>query len=286
MKKLQLPLISVCLPVRNGEKYLQQALDSLSSQTYKNLELIVSDDDSNDISLKIIKEFEKNCDFPIQIFHHNPSSIGANWNNCLNQAKGKYIKLLFQDDLMYPECIERMVQASEADEKVNLVFCKRDLIIEEDANVSSKWINEFEDLQKKQSVFKNNTKIPGKYFLRSPDLLEEPINKIGEPATVLFRRSMIEKVGYFNTKLNQLLDIEYWYRILKFGRLVYINEKLAAFRLHQQQATSKNNDQEIADYDLFPEILYKDFFWLLNFQVQKKLLVKYNPVAKKLSQFV
>lgn len=286
MKNQPQALVSVCLPIRNGEKYLRQALDSLKSQTYKNIEMVVSDDDSKDASLESIKEFEKSCNFPVRIFHHQPSTIGSNWNNCLKHAKGEYIKFLFQDDVLYPECIERMVQASETDKKVNLVFCKRDLIIEKDTQVSSEWINEFEDLQKKQSLFKNSTKIPGKKLLKSDQLMNEPINKIGEPVTVLFRRSMIEKAGYFNEKLNQLVDIEYWYRIFKFGSLVYINEKLAAFRMHKQQATSKNLDLEIADYDLFPEILYKDFFWNLHYQIQKKLFFKYNPLGTRLSQIV
>ncbi len=286
MKKQQRALVSVCLPLCNGEKYLSKALNSLKDQTYTNLELVVSDDDSKDVSLNLMRKFEESCNFPIRILEHKPSSIGANWNHCMKHAQGKYIKFLFQDDVLYPECIERMVEKAESDEQVNLVFCKRDLIIEADTKVSNEWLHEFGDLQKKQTIFRNSTKIPGRKLLKSDQLLNEPINKIGEPITVLFRRKMIEKVGYFNEQLSQLLDIEYWYRVLKYGSIVFINEKLAAFRIHQDQTTALNNNQEILDYDLFPEILYKDFFWHLHFQVQKKLFFKLNAVGKRLSQIV
>ena len=175
---------------------------------------------------------------------------------------------------------------AEADNKVNLVFCKRDLIIEKNTSVSKQWIHEFEDLQKKHPLFNRGVKVPGKKLLKSESLLDEPVNKIGEPVTVLFRKSIIDSTGYFNEQLSQLLDIEYWYRIVKQGSVVFLNEKLAGFRLHEHQTTAFNKNKEIKDYDLFPYILYKDYYWYLNYRVQKKLLFKHNPLFRKLSMLI
>ena len=110
MSAAEHPLVSICLPTYNGETFLNEALDSIKSQTYPNLEVIVSDDASSDGTLRIIEEFKATVAFPVQVFNHEPQGIGANWNHCMKHAKGIYIKFLFQDDVLYPECVTEMVK--------------------------------------------------------------------------------------------------------------------------------------------------------------------------------
>ena len=87
-------LVSVCIPTYNGAPFLQEALDSVSQQTYRNIEVIISDDASNDKTLEIIQDFKAKASFPVSIYHHEPKGIGANWNNCIRKANGKFIKFL------------------------------------------------------------------------------------------------------------------------------------------------------------------------------------------------
>lgn len=121
-------VISVCLPLFNGEKYINDALLSLKAQTYKHLELIVSDDDSQDSSLEIIETFKKNVSFPVHVYKHQPSGIGANWNNCVKYANGKFICFLFQDDVLDTEFIEKAVFEIQQNNKIGLVYCKRNFV--------------------------------------------------------------------------------------------------------------------------------------------------------------
>jgi len=275
------PLVSVCLPTFNGEKYLQEALDSLSSQTYPNLELIVSDDASQDKSLELIKNFQQSWKFPVSIHHHTPSTIGANWNNCLRHASGKYIKFLFQDDVLYPECIEKLVNAAEQDEQIGIVFCQRDFILEENSPETQEWVSRFKDLQETDDFFKNSNRIKGSVILCSESLLETPMNKIGEPTTVLFPKKMLNETGYFNEDLVQILDYEFYYRILKKYDVVMVDEALAGFRVHPGQATMVNKDKDMEDYNIYFRLLYQNFFRYLHYKVKWRLFKRYNPVLRK-----
>jgi glycosyltransferase involved in cell wall biosynthesis len=92
-------LISICIPTYNGENYILEALNSIKNQSYKNIEVIISDDNSNDKTLEICEKFKSEVDFPVYIYNHLPNGIGSNWNNCILKSKGDYIQFLFQDDL-------------------------------------------------------------------------------------------------------------------------------------------------------------------------------------------
>ena len=76
-----LPLVSVCIPTFNGEKYLQEALDSVAQQSYANLEVIISDDASTDKTLEMLEDYKNNSKNTVRIFHHNPDGIAKNWDH-------------------------------------------------------------------------------------------------------------------------------------------------------------------------------------------------------------
>ncbi|GIW68018.1 MAG: hypothetical protein KatS3mg096_886 [Candidatus Parcubacteria bacterium] len=98
------PLVSVIMPVYNGEKYLREAIESILNQTYKNFEFIIVDDGSTDNSVKIIKEYAKK-DKRIRFFR-NKNNLGTfgNYNYYIkNYARGKYIAIQEQDDISLKE---------------------------------------------------------------------------------------------------------------------------------------------------------------------------------------
>ncbi len=104
-----MPLVSIVMCTYNGEKYLSEQLDSILNQTYKNLELIIVDDVSNDSTVKIIKEWMKK-DNRI-IFYENKSNLGYNQNfeKAITFANGEYISLSDQDDIWFSDKIERLL---------------------------------------------------------------------------------------------------------------------------------------------------------------------------------
>lgn len=107
------PLVSVLMTAYNSEKYIEEAISSVLASTYSNFELIVVDDCSNDKTLTIARKFALN-DERVKV-HTNEKNLGdyPNRNKAASFAKGKYIKYLDSDDIMYPHCIDVMVRAIE-----------------------------------------------------------------------------------------------------------------------------------------------------------------------------
>lgn len=278
------PLVTICIPTLNGSKFLKQALDSIIAQTYNNIEVVVSDDSSMDSTVELLQEFKSKVNFPVSIYKHEPNGIGANWNNCIRKARGEYIKFLFQDDLLYPNCVHEMVTYLTENKSIGLVGCKRDIIIEGEKNESiEKWLSIYENLQSQIEEGDMVTILDSRFFSRE-DFLLPPLNKIGEPPTVMFKRKIVEEVGYFDEDLEQKLDYVFYYRILKKYPIAIINRPLASFRLHDKQATQINHKKRIPDRKRYDEILYKEFYTLLHPKHKKKLALKYCLKAKLINK--
>ncbi|MDR7372329.1 glycosyltransferase [Flavobacterium aquidurense] len=283
-----LPLVSVCLPVYNGEKYLLEALISLKLQTYQNIELIVSDDNSSDNSLKIIDTFKTEVSFPIYVFDHKPKGIGANWNNCANKANGDYIKFLFQDDILSPTCIEKMVKYALKNKNIGLVYSKRDFIYNAANEKNIEWIKLYNNLHlswKQHSVL-DGVVSSGKQLLKDDNIFEFPENKIGEPTAVLIKKEVFRKVGPFSEVLKQTLDIEYWCRVMKYYDVIFIDEKLISFRLHDKQATAINAGNNLREINLFYQMILGNLFWQLNKNVKKTLFLKYTFAGRVIKKIL
>ena len=264
------PLVSVCIPTRNGAKYIEETLNCVFQQDYRPLELIISDDESSDGTVQIILNTTKNWNITVSVYHHTPSIIGANWNNCVKMARGKYIKFLFQDDLIYSNCISEMVALSEKDDRIGLTFCNRDVI--GDLKDKADWLHRHGNLSIKWDELKSIQE--GKSLLKQRNFLKTPRNKIGEPTVVMLKRQCFEEVGFFSEELKQTLDYEYWYRMLPKYKIGFINEKLAAFRLHDNQATQHNLSGLEDEYLIYYKSIYKNNFRYLNWYNKVKIIFK------------
>lgn len=246
------PLVSVCIPTFNGQKYIEDALDSILNQSYPNIEIIISDDNSKDLTLKIIEKYQMVSRFSIKLYHHIPESIGKNWNNSIYHSKGEYIKLFSQDDKLYTTCIEEMVNSILSLDKVEFVFCQRKVInSKSEPNIDKSKFIEIPD------VFDGSQIVKGIKILENLEINKKLKNPIGEPVCVLFSRNLFNKVGPFNEKLQQVLDLEYWYRCFLKTDVFFINKQLVEFRIHDEQATQSNSKKITNDKLLFNIFLYK-----------------------------
>jgi glycosyltransferase involved in cell wall biosynthesis len=231
-------LISICIPVYNGEKHLNECLNSIINQTYRNLEILIVDDCSSDTTIDICKIFQGN-DKRIKIIC-NEKNIGLvnNWNKCIELSNGEWIKFVFQDDYLLPDCIEKLFSVTE--DSTELVVCKRSFLLEK--NADEKTINYYEN----EVVTLKKLGVPDIITRVLPEQISVMavnnicLNFIGEPTSILFRKSVTEKIGLFNVQLTQICDLEFCLRIGTNYGLTYHPEALTMFRIHSSSTTSIN----------------------------------------------
>jgi glycosyltransferase involved in cell wall biosynthesis len=223
-------LVTICIPTYNGEAWIREAVRSALAQTYTTTEVLVVDDASTDNTTGIVRSIH---DSRIRLeINRRRLGLVRNWNQCLRLSKGKFIKPLFQDDVLYPRCVQYMQLVLAQSENIGLVFALRDILVR---NASGKWVikprrivNGFGRLQ---SV--NRGEPMFREWLRNG--YRE--NWIGEPSSVMLRKSCLTQTGLFNIKMWMCADFELWMRIMHLYDIGFVNQPLSAFRVHSESAT-------------------------------------------------
>lgn len=232
-----MPNISICIPTYNGGQYLEETLTSVLNQNYNDYEVIIVDDQSSDNTIEIVKKFS-DIDSRIYLFK-NDKNLGLveNWNKCVKLARGNWVKFLFQDDLLAPDCVNQLVAEGEND-NCPIVFCKRELIYTDDCDLDI--LKFLQNLPSWENVF-GNLNFIGPNDISAAATRYFALNIFGEPTSVLLHRDCFEKLGFFNPNLKQRCDYEYWIRVGHCTGIALVHEPLAFFRLHPDSTTSSNN---------------------------------------------
>ena len=206
------PLVTVIMPTYNYAQFIKEAIDSVLNQTYKNLELIIVDNYSEDNTEEIVKSYKDNR-IKYTKFRNN-GVIAASRNTGIKDSKGEYVAFLDSDDLWLPDKLERQVKFLDEHPAVGLVYARAEQftaarqsgpIIPSLRRAKDGWV--FNDLVKR--------------------------NFIGI-LTVLVRRKCLERIGSFDEdpKLKSVEDYELWLRLAKHFPVGFINKVLAKYRVH------------------------------------------------------
>ena len=209
------PLVSVMLPVYNGEQFLPAAIESLLSQTHENIEILISDNCSTDSTQSIIERFMLQ-DERIK-YSRNETNLGpiANHNRCLAMAKGEYIELFGHDDILNQNCIELLVNCLEANPGAAFATSATEFIDENGAVIATNRPYECSGIYS------------GEGFIR--DCLKTFSDSIVSP--VLFRSNFKERG--FSSAFVVAWDLDFWFFMMQKGDLGYVNEVLMKYRKHQ-----------------------------------------------------
>lgn len=213
------PLVSVIIPVYNGEKFIDACLDSIQQQTYRPIEIIVVNDGSTDTTAL---RAEGHGSKPVVVTTLNCHLSSAR-NTGIRRARGDYIAFCDVDDLWLPEKLEKQVGRLSASPDIGLVFTA--VVI----------IGDSVDKQKK----------------RHAGLLERKFNKgdqhavlaqknIIAPSSVVLRRSVLDRTGFFDESLFSCEDWDLWLRIAKNNiRMYRIGLPLTLYRRHGANMSKK-----------------------------------------------
>ncbi len=224
------PLVSILMTTCNRPGFFIKAIESALFQTYKNIEIIITDDSTNDETEKIVNSYKKR--FKNIYYERNKYTLGQELNvrKCFDLSKGEYVNFLFDDDLFHPQKIEKMMDFFFADPSVAMVASSRQII-----NSNGEILGNMEGLD---YFIKNSAAIAGKDIIRL--CLVNTKNYIGEPTTVLFNKKYLkEPFGIFlGRQYINNIDMASWFSILTEGKLGFLLEPLSFFRIHDSQITN------------------------------------------------
>lgn len=219
--EMEIPRVSVCVATYNRAHYLRSTLASVLEQDFHDLEVLVSDDASNDATAEVVRSFS---DARIR-YTRNSTNLGlwGNTNQCLRTARGEYVICLQDDDAMLPGLVGREVKALQSNPQVVLVHCAAQEVDDKDQVINvppQSWPTVTEGLE----------------FVRF--LWSGPAYAI-VMSSAMFRRSLVMELGGFNADQLFSADAGMWQRLAFKGQVMFLADTLISSRVHAGQVTSK-----------------------------------------------
>lgn len=171
----------------------------------------------------------------------NERNLGlvGNWNRCIESARAPWIKFVFQDDLLDPDCLKNLLDR--AGEQNRFVACHRRFIFEDGTTERTRlfYLRHRELLD---SLYDGRSALSAMEFAQVASK-RIGANLVGEPTTTLLHRSLFEQFGPFNDALVMSCDLEFWLRVGIHVGIAFVDDELATFRVHSR-ATSATNRRE------------------------------------------
>jgi glycosyltransferase involved in cell wall biosynthesis len=214
------PLVSVIIPTWNSALWIRETLASVRQQSYSPVEVVVVDDGSADETVALCRQDPG----PPRIVSQPNHGRGFARNRGLEEARGTYLAFLDHDDLLCTDSIAERVRFLESHPDVGWVFT--DAVEFDTTGDLRRFLGQFPWLNLGQDPFPQILR--GCYPLTS---------------TVMIRRSLVDRVGGFDTTLNYGDDLEYFMRLLLAARVGWIREPLTRRRIHPDQGVSSTFDR-------------------------------------------
>lgn len=258
-------LISIILPVYNGEKYLSESIESVICQTYKNWELLIIDDGSTDSTAEIARDYAQK-DKRIRYYPNDKNMrLPRSLNRGFMLSQGNYLTWTSDDNRYLPEALYKMHEALKAN-NANFVFASCRVINEAGEGIE--------------------------YMMTSKKRLPELIGKNIVGACFMYTRKAYNEIGMYDPEYTLVEDFDYWQRLYaRFGAVV-ISEILYEYRWHEKALTntmSKTNfyivleKMLLKNYSLFrsPDNESKYYFYGALYKARHARADKKNPYKRK-----
>ena len=212
-----IPAISVCIPTFNEERTIAETLRSVLGQTFTDFEIVICDDASADTTLSIVAKFD---DPRIVVTKcEKAATPAANWNRAVGLCRADYIKVMEQDDVLYPQCLktEMLAITQFADIAPAFVFSNRNIILKSGFKIKRSNLIHRKGFQP----------VENKALLNS--VIRSGRNPIGEPVAVTMRRDAFDQTSGFEG--SYVVDLAMWFKLLEHGSAIKIHQVLSAFRI-------------------------------------------------------
>jgi glycosyltransferase involved in cell wall biosynthesis len=200
------PLISIITPSYNQGQFIEETIVSVLSQTYKNIQYIVIDGGSDDNTMEVINRYKDDIDI---VIHEKDKGQGDAINKGFKLAKGELIGWINSDDILYPDCVERITNLYQMYPDGSIYYCSLLDKIDEFGNI----------------IKTIHLPIPDKKYLQN---VNYSIIQQGS----FYKNELIKKVGYIDENIHYCMDLDLWLRLLQYGKIYSINDSsCSAFRI-------------------------------------------------------
>lgn len=259
-------LVSVLIPLYNHEQYINECLDSIKNQTYKNIEVIIVNDGSMDNSEQVVKQWiENNSDLNTTYISQENQGVTKTLNKMIGLSKGEYITLCASDDVLKEESIEKRVKFLKNNPSLKACIG--------DANVIGT-NSEFVDESAMKSLFYADYK-----RLENNIVNELVLNWSVVGPTFLAKKSLYEKVGMYDENL-LVEDREFYLRVLADNLLGFVPIIVAKYRIHTSNISRRS---KTAKWNIYNQIAISNLKHADRFRSFNKLFLKSHMIDKYLT---
>ena len=224
------PLVSICLPNLNTRPFLEERMETILAQTVTDWELIICDSYSDDGSWEFFQKFKD--DPRIRMYQVPREGLYAGWNECLRRATGTYIYIATSDDTMTPVALERLLQPLELRHSLDIAVCDYEVIDGMGGHLENPY-------PATRDFLGDWMRTPHVRDRRSDFLLHAAFGGTAWILMngILFRRSLLSRIGLFRTDLGSVADVEWTLRASLQSDIAFVPGKFVAWRSHPSNAT-------------------------------------------------
>ena len=226
-------LLSICIPAYNRPVWFERTLRSIVTNITNNkqcIEVIISDDSDHNECSVIASRILTPLNISYKYIHNQPKlGMAANWNHAIQLASGKYILVLHDDDFLLQNAVEKIIKAINNNQEQYPVMLFGVHIVDEQEKIIKK------QLCKQKSYLSTETALikvlSNSSFIRFPG--------------ILIRRDMFEEVGYFDTEVGEVADLDMWIKLVSnYGLFCLSNSIRSAYTVHSNALTTKMFNEE------------------------------------------
>lgn len=224
-----MPDVSVVIPVYNGARYLDEALESVFAQTFNDYEVICVDDGSTDSSSAVLRRYGHR----LAVISQANTGQGGARNTGVRHATGTYVAFLDQDDRWYPHKLQLQVEVLQAEPDAVLAHCNSDRMDREGRLLQV-----------------------GATLAERDSAAASPLGRmLGEglilPSAMLVRRHIFERAGGFDPELRGFEDFDLCARLRQYGRFVFLEEPGMCYRVHLDGFSQRGGGEVIRSRERF-----------------------------------
>jgi glycosyltransferase involved in cell wall biosynthesis len=230
------PRVSICIPTFNRSAFIGRALGLALAQSEADVEVIVLDDGSTDGTFEIASSFD---DPRVRVLKgERHLGLAENFNRALDAGTAAYVKILCDDDFLYPQAVSRLADALDRFPDATLATSTWNLL--NSAGKLIKSVRLLKNAPADGSLVDLDAVVKSSYLWR---------NRIGSPSAVLLRRSAVAGLR-FNSEYRQMMDWALWLQLLERGPLVFLPEVLSAYQWHSETLSNKQKPRAQTASDL------------------------------------